>query len=183
MVRVLGIVFAVVVAVASQAWGQGTDIFGGTPESQAPAAPAAAEASPPPQDLWGTRCTTAARDGTLDCAIEQRMFLTQTGQLIAVVTVRVPADTRSPVMMIQVPLGLFLPAGIKLSVDGGAEEALPLQTCEANGCYAGGQVSEALLTSLKRGTTLSLTFENLQRQPVTVPVQLTGFTAAYSKIE
>jgi invasion protein IalB len=178
----LGIVVAVLVGFLPNAWAQGTDTPGTPPQQQAPAANEGA-ASAPPQALWGTRCATDSRGGTLDCAVEQRMFLTQTGQLVATVTVRVPADTRSPVIMVQVPLGLFLPAGIKLSIDGGAEEAMPLQTCEASGCYAGGQISENLLSSLKRGATLSIKFENLQRQPVTVPVQLTGFTAAYSRIE
>jgi len=84
---------------------------------------------------------------------------------------------------VQVPLGLFLPSGLKLNVDDGASEELQLQTCDASGCYAGGQVSETLLAALKRGTTLSILFENLQRQPVTIPVQLAGFTAAYTKIE
>ena len=69
--------------------------------------------------------------------MEQRLFVQQTGQLVIVVSVRVPHAPRTPAMLIQLPLGLFLPAGIQLGVDDGATQNLPVQRCDANGCYAG----------------------------------------------
>jgi invasion protein IalB len=37
--------------------------------------------------------------------------------------------------------------------------------------------------TLKRGSTLTVTFQNLAKQPIVVPVTLVGFTAAFAKIE
>ncbi len=150
----------------------------------APAAGAPASAPPAQQQpVWSTTCTGATRSSIADCAIEQRVFLSQTGQLFGAMTIRVPADTRAPVMMLQLPLGLFLPAGIAIAVDGGTPEALPVQTCEASGCYAGSPISAALLAAMKKGSQLGITFQNMQKKSITMPISLSGFTAAFSAIE
>ena len=92
------------------------------------------------------------------------MVLTNTGQLVASVLVRVPNDTHQPVMMIQVPVGLFLPAGLNLQIDEGKPQPVPLQTCDLKGCYAGMQMSPELIASLKAGKRLTMTFQNLAEE-------------------
>jgi len=154
-------------------------------------APAAAQnaaqqpnaAQPQQRQLWTVRCIAQARTAAPDCAVEQRAVVTETGRLFVLFTVRVPAGTRKPVMMIQAPLGPFLPAGVTLNVDGGSEVKLDYQTCDANGCYAGSPVSEALLQSLFSGQKLKVTIQAFNKQPVQVPLDLTGFTAAYRSIQ
>ena len=121
--------------------------------------------------------------GKRTAIIEQRAVVTETGRLLSQVTVRVPADTRKPVMMIQAPLGPFLPGGITLDVDGANSFKLDYQTCDANGCYAGSPVSEDLLQALFRGQKLNITIQALNKQPVKIPMELTGFTAAYRNIQ
>ena len=51
--------------------------------------------------------------------VEETAVLTKTGQLIVLVNIRVASDTRTPVALVQLPLGLNLPAGAKLQVDDG----------------------------------------------------------------
>lgn len=118
----------------------------------------------------------------LDCVMEQRVVMSNTGQLLAAVTVRMPADSQTPVLMVRTPFGLHLPAGLKLAVDDNPVAALPLQTCDGSGCYAGDVVSAELLEALKRGTTLSVTFQDTTQRDIAVPVSLNGFSAAYAKI-
>lgn len=144
---------------------------------------AAAPATPPPPAPWGARCASAARTTAPDCVIEQRVVLSNSGQLLAAVTIRLPPDSQTPVMMIQTPFGLNLPAGLKLAVDEKPFETLPLQTCDGGGCYAGNVVSPELLNALKQGTTLSITFQDPNQRDIAVPVSLNGFTAAYEKIQ
>jgi invasion protein IalB len=134
------------------------------------------------QSAWVSRCSSDARASALECLVEVRVVLPN-GQLVAGVTVRVPADTRVPVLMIHIPLGVYLPAGIVLKVDSTEPQTFPLQTCDASGCYAGGQLADDVLGNFLNGKTLSLTFQNLNRQPITVPLGLTGFAAAYLKVE
>jgi invasion protein IalB len=144
---------------------------------------AAEPAAPPPPAPWGARCASAARTTAPDCVIEQRVVLSNSGQLLAAVTIRLPPDSSTPVMMIQTPFGLNLPAGLKLAIDEKPFDTLPLQTCDGGGCYAGNVVSPELLSALKQGTTLSITFQDQAQRDIAVPVSLNGFTAAYEKIQ
>lgn len=135
------------------------------------------------QQLWAVRCTAGARDAAPDCAIEQRAVVTETGRLLMQFTVRVPADSRKPVMMLQAPLGPFLPGGLTLDIDGANSLKLDYQTCDANGCYAGAPVTDELLQAMFRGQKLNITMQALNKQPVKIPLDLTGFTAAYRNIQ
>ena len=63
-------------------------------------------------------------------------MLTKTGQSIVLINIRIAPDTRQPVALLQLPLGLNLPAGAKLQVDEGKMVDLQIQTCENRGCYA-----------------------------------------------
>src|SRR6202000_744833 len=87
----------------------------------------------PPPPGWGAPAATPGRDAPLECAIEQNAVLTKTGQLVVLVNIRVPGDTRTPIALVQLPLGLNLQAGAKLQVDDGKSIDLPIQTCEKRG--------------------------------------------------
>ena len=136
----------------------------------------------PASENWASRCVASARLVPLECSIEQRLIMQNTQQLVASVTIRVPAETNSPVMLVQAPLGLFLPGGIALDVDGASGETLELQTCDNNGCYAGGPLPENLLAAMTRGQSLNIKFQNLNKQTITVTATLVGFTAAFQRI-
>src|SRR5690349_11423715 len=97
----------------------------------------AAAGKPKQATPWSSNCSASARNLPLECAIEQRAFMHQSGQLVAVISIRVPSDTKKPVAMIHAPLGLFLPAGITVDVDGDMAQNYSFQTCNARGCYAG----------------------------------------------
>jgi invasion protein IalB len=155
------------------------------PSSAAPVAQAelAAGNAAPPSPGWAARCTSASRDAPLECVIEETAVLTKTGQLIVLVNVRVPSDTHAPVALVQLPLGLNLPAGAKLQVDDGKVIDLQIQTCENRGCYANTPVSPELLAALKSGKQLKVSFQNLGKETITVPMPLADFSAAYDKIK
>ena len=115
--------------------------------------------------------------------MEQSAVLTKTGQLVVLVNVRVPSDTHAPVAMVQLPLGINLPGGAKLQVDDGKATDLQIQTCENRGCYAGAAITPDLLAALKSGKQLNLSFQNLAKETITIPMPLTDFTTAYEKIK
>ena len=157
------------------------------PAAQATPAPAApqAEAAPatPPPPGWSARCNSASRGAPLECLIEQTAVLTKTGQLIVLINIRVPSDTHAPVAVIQLPLGLNLPVGAKLQVDDGKTSDLQIQTCEARGCYTNTPISPDMLTAMKSGKQLKVSFQNLSKEVITIPMPLADFAAAYDKIK
>jgi invasion protein IalB len=156
--------------------------------AQSNAAPLASPAEMPaadaaPQPGWVARCTSASREAPLECAIEQTAVLTKTGQLIMLVNIRVPSDTHTPVMLVQLPLGLNLPVGAKLQVDDGKVTDLQIQTCEARGCYASTPIAPDLLAAMKSGKQMKLSFQNMAKETITIPMSLADFAPAYDKIK
>ena len=83
----------------------------------------------------------------------------------------------------QLPLGLNLPAGAKLQVDDGKSIDLPIQTCENRGCYAERRSAPELLAALRAGKQLKISFQNLAKETITIPMPLADFAAAYDKIK
>ena len=115
--------------------------------------------------------------------MEQTAVLSKTGQLIVLINIRVPSDTHTPVALVQLPLGLNLPDGAKIQVDDGKTTSLQIQTCEARGCYASTPIAPEQLAALKSGKQLKVSFQNLGKETITIPMQLTDFAAAYDKIK
>jgi invasion protein IalB len=166
-------------AAASQDTNAQTDQAGQTDDQANQAAPGKQKQPIP----WLSNCSAPARNQPLECAVEQRAFVRQSGRLIGQITIRVPPDTKKPVAMIQAPLGLFLPAGITVDVDGDMAQNYPLQTCNNNGCYAGFPVSDQMLNRMSNGGKLNIIFQYLDKKPFTLPMSLAGFKEAYNRIK
>ena len=99
------------------------------------------------------------------------------------IDIRVPSDTHTPIAVIQLPLGLNLPAGAKLQVDDGKTTDVQIQTCEQRGCYANAPIAPEMLAAMKTGKQLKVTFQNLAKEVIAIPMPLTDFATAYDKIK
>jgi invasion protein IalB len=151
------------------------------PATAAPAAAAGTAPATPPG--WAVRCSSVSRDAPLECAIEQSAVLTKTGQLIVLINIRVPGDTRAPVALVQLPLGLNLPVGAKIQVDDGKAVDLQIQTCENRGCYTSTVIAPDFLAALKSGKQLKVSFQDMAKETIAIPIPLVDFAAAYDKIK
>jgi len=103
---------------AGCAHAQGTKSKAAPAQAAQPAAQPQAETAPAQQAGWAARCSSASRDAPLECAIEQNAVLTKTGQTIVLINIRIAPDTRTPVALLQLLLGLNLPVGAKLQAHG-----------------------------------------------------------------
>ena len=148
-----------------------------------PAAQPSGTEAPKPAGNWSSRCVSESRGGQTECVVEQNAVITNTGQLVASVTVRLPAGATEPVMMVQVPVGLFVPAGITLQIDSAKAETLPIQTCDLKGCFAAQPLTADRLNAMKGGKRLTVAFQNLGRQTISIPFVLETFADAYKKIQ
>ena len=148
-----------------------------------PAAAGTASATPPAAPGWAVRCSSGSRDAPLECAVEQSAVLTKTGQLIVLINIRVPGDTHTPVALVQLRLGLNLPVGAKIQVDDGKTVDLQIQTCENRGCYTSTVIAPDLLAALKSGKQLKVSFQDMGKETIAIPIPLADFAAAYDKIK
>jgi invasion protein IalB len=151
-------------------------------QPQTPPAPSSTPAAAT-APAWAARCSSPSREAPLECAIEQNAILTKTGQPVVLVNIRVPGDTRAPIALVQLPLGLNLQAGAKFQVDDGKSADLPIQTCENRGCYASVPISPETLNALRVGKQLKISFQDLGKETITIPLSLADFSAAYDKIK
>ena len=100
---------------------------------------------------WVSRCMSETRKSPVVCSVEETLVLANTGQVVATVAVRTQSDTKEPMMTVRVPVGIYLPGGLSMQIDEGKPQALPLQTCNLQGCYAEIPISQTLLASLEIG--------------------------------
>jgi invasion protein IalB len=130
---------------------------------------------------WRVECTTNGQ--ALDCRAVQQVLTRENQQLVAGLTVRVPAETKKPVMMIQMPLGVMVSEAVDLVVDDGKPEQFNVQTCNQQGCFVGAPLADNLLTAMRNGKQLRIVFKNGNKQAITVTMPLAGFALVYDKVK
>ncbi len=115
--------------------------------------------------------------------MSQTVVLKQSGQVLTNVTFRIPWIRKRSQIIVQLPLGVLLPAGATFQVDENAAQRLNFRACDRNGCYANSPVSPEVLATLRKGKQLKISFQNLAEKPITVPLSLDGFGEAYEKMQ
>jgi invasion protein IalB len=151
---------------------------------EAPAAGTQQAQPAQPRVNWSSNCNAPSRKVPLSCSMEQRVLLRDTGQQLGRAAVQTGGpEPRTPGLLLHLPLGLSIAAGVSIVVDADTPVKLPIQTCDASGCYAASPLAGDLLTAMQRGRELKVTFEDLQRKPITVSFTLDGFTDTFAGIQ
>ena len=138
------------------------------------------EAKPSPVP-WLVNC--ASTGTAVNCVASQKLFLQKTKQLLLGVTIRRPEDSKTGVMMIQLPHGIHIPDGVQLKVDKAKPAQHSVQTCNQQGCYVGFSIDAPLLKQMRSGNIMSVSFKNLNKKEVKIGVPLKGFDKAFDKIK
>jgi invasion protein IalB len=158
------------------------------PQQQAPegqAAPAEGTITEQQFKDWTVRCGRQNGQSPQVCQMEQQTTDQEGRTIMAVAIGKVPARSDLGLLII-LPLGILLPAGVTLQIDGGAEVPLQVDRCERQGCRIEMLLEPDLLNRLKAGTKATLFFEAVdpkgERQRLGVPISLLGFTAALNQV-
>ena len=85
--------------------------------------------------------------------------------------------------LITLPLGVVLPAGIRLDVDSTEIGKIPYYACPVNGCQVHIVLDDSLLTKLKKGNKGKVTFHDPSGKAVPVDFSLKGFTAGFDGVK
>jgi invasion protein IalB len=128
---------------------------------------------------WRVECTGDGK--ILDCRALQQIVNRDDKRLLAQLTVRLPSDSKTPVMMLQLPLGLNLSEPVQFKVDNGTVEKQQVQTCTTTGCFVGMQLNDKFLASMRGGTLLKIALQDSNKQPIALDVPLLGFSLALDK--
>lgn len=129
---------------------------------------------------WLVRCGPDDNDAEKGCFLFQNLVLKEGGQRVLQVAVGFVDNAPDPIALLSLPLGISLPPGAKISIDGKQSYDMQIERCEANGCRAGLKLSASLLERFLSGESLSVLFHDAQRRPIEVPLSLDGFESGYS---
>ena len=134
---------------------------------------------------WTVRCGRQSKQGPQVCEMQQQQVDQEDRTIMAVAVGQVPGRSDLGLLVI-LPLGILLPAGVTLQIDGGAELPLEVDRCERQGCRIEMLLEPDLLNRLKAGTKATVFFEAFdpqgERQRLGVPISLLGFTAALNEV-
>lgn len=134
------------------------------------------------EQSWTVRCGLKPADTIRSCRMVQTVLMKESRERLLTISVERKGDPLKPALLLHLPHGLFLPAGVSLSIDKGKATAMRIQTSDPDGAYAGRELGEPLLQSMKRGRMLQVSFLTAKRQQIAVPVSLAGFTAAFARL-
>lgn len=140
-------------------------------------APAGAQQQQQQPQGWFKVCS---KQQDIDICNVQNIMTAQTGQLITGISlIELKGKINRKVFQVSVPSGRMVPPGIGMQIDGGKAQKLDYVLCFPDRCIAEAQLSDQLVGSLKKGSSLILTSVNFQNQQNPVKVTLEGFTGAY----
>ncbi len=159
------------------------------------------------QSAWVKLCEKAPvasknKEGKVE-KIEKNICLTHherldgnTGMVLVSAAIREVEGNERKTLMVMVPLGMAIPAGVRAAVYTPEQWAMAAKNekvddaqlkpinlkyslCHPAGCTAEIEATDELITSLKKGGGLMVLAVNSGAQPIGFPVPLDGFTAAH----
>ena len=86
-------------------------------------------------------------------------------------------------MIVTLPLGIALPQGITIRIDGDNAKNIPIQACFANGCQTAFQPEASWMKKFAAGNKAEVIFHSIQNQAISIPVSLKGVTAAINALK
>lgn len=132
---------------------------------------------------WTAKCEASKGKVQGGCFIFQNLVLREGGQRVLQFAVGYVATTEAPIALLSLPLGISLPPGVSIRIGDAQPTRVLVERCEPNGCRAGLKLSEDLLTQLREGTQLTVTFHDAERRPIEVPLSLDGFEAGLTALK
>jgi len=129
-------------------------------------------------DAWIKLCNTDKKTNKTQCLVTQELREAKTGQLLASGSVRI-AEGEKTLMIFAVPIGVLLPAGARIQIDNDKPMIQPYTICFPAACVVRMEIDDNFVSSLKRGSNMTVSVMNAERKAVSFPLTLVGFTKAY----
>jgi len=131
---------------------------------------------------WAVQCGEDSKTGKKFCRMQQSLRFKKTGQRLLAIVIQPQTIEPKLAILLSLPHGLYLPAGTAFKIDDGEENRMVIETCDVEGCYASGGLNEKQVAAMKKGKKILVGFQANNRKPITIPVTLAGFSAAFKKI-
>jgi invasion protein IalB len=131
---------------------------------------------------WQMSCDTPPGASFEQCAIIQNVTAEDQPNVGLSVIVLKTADRQARLLRVLAPLGVLLPNGLGLNIDGTDMGRVAFVRCLPNGCVAEVIMDDALLAKLSTGSTAIFVVFRTPEEGIGIPVSLNGFADGFAQL-
>ncbi len=152
-----------------------------------PAAPTAETVAT--HGAWQIQCsivpaTSGGQTGKKACGMVQLTRSEKNARIVLSLIVQKSkqGDKEQTTMRVLVPIGVYLPTGVALEIDGAAVGRAPFVRCRPQICEAFAEVSPESLAKMKKGTAANFIVYEAPGLGIPMKISLEGFSAALDNL-
>jgi invasion protein IalB len=131
---------------------------------------------------WQIVCSTPAGATTEQCAMMQNVVAEDRPEMGLSVVVFRTADNKAEILRVLTPLGVLLPNGLGLYVDGKDIGRAYFARCFEDGCYAEVILEKPLLDQFRTGESAVFIVFQAPEEGIGIPVDLKGFAEGFDAL-
>ena len=131
---------------------------------------------------WQMSCDTPPGASFEQCAIIQNVTAEDQPNVGLSVIVLKTADRQARLLRVLAPLGVLLPNGLGLNIDGKDMGRVAFVRCLPNGCVAEVIIDDALLKVLSEGQNAIFVVFRTPEEGIGIPVSLKGFGDGFAAL-
>lgn len=131
---------------------------------------------------WQMSCDTPPGASFEQCAIIQNVLAEDQPNVGLSVIVLRTADREARLLRVLAPLGVLLPNGLGLNVDGTDMGRVAFVRCLPNGCLAEVELDDELIDILSEGTNAIFVVFKTPEEGIGIPVSLDGFAEGFAAL-
>lgn len=131
---------------------------------------------------WQMSCDTPPGASFEQCALIQNVSAEDQRNVGLSVIVLKTADRQARLLRILAPLGVLLPNGLGLNIDGKDIGRVAFVRCLPNGCVAEVVLDDELVNSLSTGTNAIFVVFKTPEEGIGIPVSLAGFKDGFAQL-
>lgn len=140
---------------------------------------------------WKVQCEKAPEGATAPGQPTEQCGMVQTthnekepqAALTIIIVKQKEKDKVLPAMRVMAPLGVFLPTGIALEIDGAAVGRVPFARCTRQVCYATATATPEMFEKLRKGSAANFIIYQGPGLGMPMKISLNGFSAAFADLK
>ena len=131
---------------------------------------------------WSIVCDQPPGASSEQCVLMQNVVAADREEFGLSVVVLKTADKKAQILRVLAPLGVLLPNGLGLNIDGTDIGRAYFVRCFTDGCYAEVILEDSLIKALEEGQSATFYVFQTPEEGIGIPVDLSGFTDGYKAL-
>lgn len=131
---------------------------------------------------WSIVCDVPPGASSEQCALMQNVVAEDRPEVGLSVVVLKTADNKARILRVLAPLGVILPNGLGLNIDGKDLGRASFVRCMPDGCYSEVILKDDLLGTLRTGQSATFIIFASPEEGIGIPVDLAGFKDGFANL-